>query len=241
MLNRIAISGGTYNDWVETVYTTSYISRSEIPEYQGGMSSEIQFQEVVSNSAAEGEPLGTLAGRGTQVGKKGGKITVKITEPAYIIGVCSITPRVDYSQGNDFDIMLDNLDQIHKPELDAIGFQDLQTWKLDAESLVWASGVIKEYSIGKQPAWIDYMTNHNRTCGNFAVGESEEYMVLNRAYTTKIGEGGVPSLNASTYIDPQAYNYVFADTNLEAMNFWVQMGLDIKARRKGSAKMMPTL
>ena len=60
------------------------------------MSSEIQFQEVVSNSAAEGEPLGTLAGRGTQVGKKGGKITVKISEPAYIIGLCSITPRVDY-------------------------------------------------------------------------------------------------------------------------------------------------
>ena len=135
MLNRIAISGGTYNDWVETVYSTSYINRSETPEYQGGMSSEIQFQEVISNSAAEGEPLGTLAGRGVQTGKKGGKITVKVTEPAYLIGLCSITPRVDYSQGNDFDIMLDNLDQIHKPELDAIGFQDLQTWKIDATSI----------------------------------------------------------------------------------------------------------
>ena len=133
MLNRIAISGGTYNDWIETVYTTDYISRSEIPEYQGGMSSEIQFQEVVSNSAAEGEPLGTLAGRGINVGEKGGDITVKVTEPCYLIGICSITPRVDYSQGNDFDIMLDNLDQIHKPRLDQIGFQDLLTWKMDAE------------------------------------------------------------------------------------------------------------
>ena len=143
------------------------------------MSAEIQFQEVVSNSASEGEPLGTLAGRGTQVGKKGGKITVKITEPAYVIGLCSITPRVDYSQGNDFDIMLDNLDQVHKPELDAIGFQDLQTWKLDANSLIWQSGVIKEYSIGKQPAWLDYMTNFNKTCGNFASGQSESFMCLN--------------------------------------------------------------
>ena len=116
MLNRIAISGGTYNDWIETVYTTDYISRSEIPEYQGGMSSEIQFQEVVSNSATEGEPLGTLAGRGVNVGKKGGDVTIKVTEPCYLIGICSITPRVDYSQGNDFDIMLDNLDQIHKPQ-----------------------------------------------------------------------------------------------------------------------------
>ena len=35
------------------------------------MSSEIQFQEVVSNSSTEGEPLGTLAGRGINVGQKG--------------------------------------------------------------------------------------------------------------------------------------------------------------------------
>ena len=240
MLNRIAISGGTYNDWIETVYTTDYVSRSEIPEYQGGMSSEIQFQEVVSNSAAEGEPLGTLAGRGVNVGKKGGDITVKVTEPCYLIGICSITPRVDYSQGNDFDIMLDNLDQIHKPQLDQIGFQDLLTWKMDAEQIVYANGVLKEYSVGKQPAWIDYMTNYNKTYGNFAVGESESFMVLNRIYKTT-WDGNTPKLNNSTYIDPQAYNYVFADTDLQSMNFWVQIGFDIEARIVMSAKVMPTL
>ena len=57
--------------------------------------------------------------------------------------------------------MLDNLDQIHKPQLDQIGFQDLLTWKMDAEQIVYANGVLKEYSVGKQPAWIDYMTNYN--------------------------------------------------------------------------------
>ena len=240
MLNRIAISGGTYNDWIETVYTTDYVSRSEIPEYQGGMSSEIQFQEVVSNSATEEEPLGTLAGRGINVGKKGGDITVKVTEPCYLIGICSITPRVDYSQGNDFDIMLDNLDQIHKPQLDQIGFQDLLTWKMDANQIVYENGKLKEYSAGKQPAWIDYMTNYNKTYGNFAVGESESFMVLNRIYQTE-WEGNTPKLNNSTYIDPQAYNYVFADTDLQSMNFWVQIGFDIEARIVMSAKVMRTL
>ncbi len=240
MLNRIAISGGTYNDWIETVYTTDYVSRSEIPEYQGGMSSEIQFQEVVSNSATEEEPLGTLAGRGINVGKKGGDITVKVTEPCYLIGICSITPRVDYSQGNDFDIMLDNLDQVHKPQLDQIGFQDLLTWKMDASQIVYENGVLKEYSAGKQPAWIDYMTNYNKTYGNFAVGESESFMVLNRIYQTE-WEANTPKLNNSTYIDPQAYNYVFADTDLQSMNFWVQIGFDIEARIVMSAKVMPTL
>ena len=46
MLNRIAVSGGTYQDWIETVYTNDYIERSETPIYEGGMSAELEFQEV---------------------------------------------------------------------------------------------------------------------------------------------------------------------------------------------------
>ena len=104
MLNRIAVSGGTYQDWVETVYTSSWNMHTETPMYEGGMSSEIEFQEVVSNSATADEPLGTLAGRGINTSKKGGKLHIKVKEPSYIMGIVSITPRVDYCQGNDFDM-----------------------------------------------------------------------------------------------------------------------------------------
>ena len=38
LLNRIAISGGTYKDWIETVYTTDYYFRAETPVYEGGIS-----------------------------------------------------------------------------------------------------------------------------------------------------------------------------------------------------------
>ena len=40
----------------------------------------------------------------------------------------------------------------------------------------------------------------------------------------------------TTYIDPVKFNYIFADTNLDAMNFWVQTKFDIKVRRLISAK-----
>ena len=64
-LNRIAVSGGTYREWLETVYTSgNYMERCETPTFEGGVSQEIVFQEVVSNSASQDEPLGTLAGRG---------------------------------------------------------------------------------------------------------------------------------------------------------------------------------
>ena len=45
---------------------------TETPMYEGGLSTEIEFQEVVRNSASGDEPLGTLAGRGINTQKKEG-------------------------------------------------------------------------------------------------------------------------------------------------------------------------
>lgn len=236
MLNRIAISGGSYEDWLEAVYTHDYITRAEIPIYQGGMSTEIVFQEVVSQSATEEQPLGTLGGRGTQIGDKGGLVRVKIDEPSYIIGICSITPRIDYSQGNTWDTYaLKNMSNLHVPALDGIGFQELITQQMIGDDYFIDSedNKVTMNSIGKQPAWINYMTNYNQTYGNFAEGENEAFMVLNRGFNRALG--------LSTYIDPRAFNGAFAQTDINAMNFWVQLGMKIVARRKISAKIIPNL
>lgn len=239
MLNRIAVSGGTYQDWIETVYTNNYIQREETPVYQGGMSDEIVFQEVISQSATEEEPLGSLAGRGKLQGKKkGGSLHIKINEPCYIIGICSITPRVDYCQGNRFDTDLDTLNDLHKPALDGIGFQDLTTDKMHWKGLeIDTNGVKKRKSVGKQPAWLDYMTNYNRTFGNFAIENNEAYMCLNRFYET--APNG--DINVTSYIDPRKYNYIFADTSIDALNFWAQIGVGATVRRMISAKIIPNL
>ena len=88
--------GGTYQDWVETVYTSDWNMHTETPIFEGGTSQEIVFQEVISNSASEDEPLGTLAGRGVTTSKqRGGHIKIKVTEPGYIMCIKSITQRID--------------------------------------------------------------------------------------------------------------------------------------------------
>lgn len=245
MLNRIVVSGGTYRDWLETVYTGSnYFERCETPIFEGGTSQEIVFQEVISNSASEDEPLGTLAGRGVTTNKqRGGHIKIKVTEPGYIMCITSITPRIDYSQGNDWDAELKTMDDLHKPALDGIGYQD----SINGERAWWADywnekTEINQTSVGKTVAWINYMTNVNRTFGNFATGMSEEFMVLNRQYSPKTNSNGNLDIeDLTTYIDPVKYNYIFADTNLDAMNFWTQIKFDIKARRLISAKQIPNL
>lgn len=242
MLNRVALSDGTYRSWLETVYTSDYVSRCESPVYEGGMSQEIIFDEVVSTAATEDgtEPLGTLAGRGKMGGnRRGGSLRIKVDEPSFIIGIVSITPRLDYSQGNDWDVTLDSLDDLHKPELDAIGFQDLPaSWMAWSESKWDNNGAMTERSFGKQPAWIQYMTAFNKTKGNFAINNNEAFMVLNRNY--EIDTNGEIQ-DATTYIDPTKFNYVFADTSLDAMNFWVQIAVRDISRRKMSAKVIPNL
>ena len=234
MLNRIAVSGGTYQDWVETVYTSSWNMHTETPMYEGGMSSEIEFQEVVSNSATADEPLGTLAGRGINTSKKGGKLHIKVTEPSYIMGIVSITPRVDYCQGNDFDMYFKTLDDLHKPALDGIGYQDLLTCK--------AAGWVEDsIAYGKTVAWVDYMTNYNKTYGTFAENGNEAFMVLNRIFEPKNGDFTSTEIDNTSYIDPSKYNYIFAETSAESQNFWVQIGFGIESRRVMSAKQIPNL
>ena len=257
MLNRIAVSDGTYNSWQEAVYGVTAVRMAESPIYCGGMSSEIVFDEVVSNSVAtnaagEEEPLGSLAGRGADRGSKGGQsIKIKITEPSMIMCLGSIVPRIFYSEGNKWWTMIDTMNDLHKPSLDAIGFQDLLTEEMAAWSTdLGANGSglkTPQYkAIGKQTSWIEYQTNVNQSFGGFAAGGELDWMVLNRPYHVNRlinpGEDSKPLIgDATTYIDPQLFNRAFADTKLTAKNFWVQVAFDITARRVMSAKQIPNL
>lgn len=257
MLNRIAVSDGTYNSWQEAVYGVTAVRMAESPIYCGGMSSEIVFDEVVSNSVAtnaagEEEPLGSLAGRGADRGSKGGQsIKIKITEPSMIMCLGSIVPRVFYSEGNKWWTMIDTMNDLHKPSLDAIGFQDLLTEEMAA----WSTELVKNdqnpaepayKAVGKQTSWIEYQTNVNQSFGGFAAGGELDWMVLNRPYhinkfINPEEEGKTLIGDATTYIDPQLFNRAFADTKLTAKNFWVQVAFDITTRRVMSAKQIPNL
>lgn len=248
MLNRIAVSGGTYRDWLETVYTAGkYLDRPETPVFIGGMTQYIEFDEVISKSAAEttygNQPLGDIAaiGRG---GKplNNGHIHYQCEEPGYIIGLVAITPMIDYSQGNDFDLNLQTIDDLHKPALDGIGYQDLIQEQMVGETSTYDGGSsisnLKHLAANKTVAWIDYMTNYNRTYGDFAAGEALDFMVLNRRY--EVGSDDTIK-DLTTYIDPQKYIEIFADTSIDSQNFWVQTVVQATRRGNYSAKQIPFL
>lgn len=247
MLNRIALSGGSYDDWLDAVYDHDRQKSAENPMYMGGLIQDVQFEEVISTAATSDGELGQIAGRG-RIGnfKRGGKIIVKVSEPSYIIGIASLTPIIDYSQGNDWDNNLATMNDLHKPALDAIGFQDLITeqmyWGTSYQGVADATRQTIKTSAGKQPAWINYMTAVNKTFANFANEDDQMWMTLNRKYEVNWNSQDDQSIrDLTTYIDPAKYNNIFADTRLDAQNFWVQIGVGIEARRKMSAKVIPNL
>ena len=247
MLTRVATSGGTYDDWKEAVYDFSGPRQVENPVYMGSLIKELAFEEVISTAEASSgqvnQALGTLAGRGRLTNKnKGGRIKIKCNDIGYIMGIVSLTPRIEYSQGNTWDVNLKTMDDFHKPDLDRIGYQDLMTGQMAWQQIQYngdTNTVVSEPSAGKQPAWINYMTNVDRCYGNFADRNREMFMVLNRRYDIDPTTGLIEDL--TTYIDPKKYNQIFADTNIDAQNFWVQIGVKATARRKMSAKVIPNL
>lgn len=248
MLNRIAISGGTYEDWQDSVYETVKRRQIESPIFLGGMSQEIMFDEIIQTSGGDGEEtgtLGTLGGRGKNIGQsqKGGKIHVKCDEACFIMAIVSLTPRVFYSQGNRFYMTeLDSLNDLHKPEMDGIGFQDLI-----GERMAWwdtiitpsSTSIIHRSKIGKLPAWIEYMTAYDRAYGDFAKEYGKTSLCLLRNYERGTTKGSIG--DATTYVDPQKFNYSFAYQALDAQNFWCMIGFNIKARRLMSARLIPNV
>ena len=155
-----------------------------------------------------------------------------------IIG--SITPRVDYSQGNKWWNRLQTMNDFHKPNLDGIGFQELITDEMAAfdTELNTTNGQLTYHSAGKQTAWIEYQTNVDQSFGSFAAYEELSFMAMNRNYEHNPSTGRISDL--TTYVDPTKYNVAFADTKLSAKNFWVQCAIDCIVRRKMSAKQMQT-
>lgn len=245
VLNRIAISGGSYQDWINAAYDHESPSLCITPVYHGGLSKEIVFQEVVSVAQTSTQPLGTLAGRGAMHHKhKGGDIRIKLHEHSYIIGIVSITPRLDYSQGNAWHTYgILTMNDFHKPGMDGIGWQTLiteqQAWWDTFMAGTGTGASVSQFQAGYQPAWLNYTTNINRCYGNFAFQNNEMFMTLNRRYQFNTSTGRIQDL--TTYIDPSHYNFIFAQTNLDAQNFWVQIAVDMITRRKMSASLIPNL
>lgn len=244
LVNRIVMGGDSLNDWHRAHYGTEGGSETEIPTYCGGVKTHIMFQDITSTAATEQEPHGSLAGKGYDTGTKKKKIKIEAKEQEFLMAIISITPKIAYGQGNRFFTRWETPTDWHSPRWDNLEWQDLLTDEMHAaDTRVDADNQPIYNAVGKQAAWIEQTTAYDEVFGDFCPEENLNFMVLTRNYEmTPTNDLSEFVLNdTTTYIDPRKHNYAFANTELTAQNFWVQIRFNIEAKKQIAPRLMPML
>lgn len=238
---RIQMAGNTIDDWEEAAYGSKSKRPAVKPIFEGGLSKTITFDPVISTAPSASQPTGTIVGRGVMGPKHhGGKVHVQVDEASYVMVLAHIVPKLDYSQGNDWDGDLKTMEDLHNPNKDKIGYQSLLTdWMATWDTKIQANSNLVRYQVGKQLSWTQYQTNYNECYGEFADQQSEGWMVNNRNY--EYDSLTRRMTDATAYIDPAKWNDIFAVTNRSAMNYRMQYYIGAKVEILMSANQIPGL
>lgn len=125
---------------------------------------------------------------------------------------------------------------------------------IDGEYLQTSSNAYRSLSSveGYQPAFSDYMSDIPRSYGSLSPRGSLSHWLLNRDFANvqslSYSSSSLPEVhlvreqyNGSSYVFPTNFQVPFVDNAPGATNFFVQVVLDIRARRPFSKKALPTL
>lgn len=245
-LERTLVAGNRYSEFIRSQFGISAGLRLDVPEYLGSTSTDLFFEDVESTAATTDGTLGELAGRGLGM-LSGRNHYYNVQEYGTFMIIASIVPDVDYFTGIDPELLKINMTDKFVPALDRIGFQPLLQAYLNAVPIADKDGTFTplpegqtpfDLSIGQQPAWVEYMSDVNRLHGDFT--NVLRYWVLARNVLLQ-NSSGTSYLNPSSYIDPVAFNYAFADSSDTAQNFLLQLHVNAKFRRPISKRLMPNL
>lgn len=235
------LAGNRFSEWLRAQYAVKPDIRVDMPTFIGSTSTDVVFEDVVATadtgvSGGVGGVLGSLAGRGR--GYADGKSHYFVADqPGYIMCMVSLIPRVDYFQSIERYLLDVQLSDLFVNNLNGLGLQDVLMADINAVSSVtstWSSSTNPfTVSYGKQPAWIHLMTAVNRLFGDFTESSLRGW-TLSRVFDAN---GATPS----SYIQPDLYNYAFADTSILAENFLAQFAFTIFKRSNVSKRMQPTI
>ena len=286
LANRIAkyvdksiFSDSRFGSWIKAHFGVKTNQKLCIPQFLGSITSNIVFNDIYSSAqtgnggVTDNEALGSRASLGQGYLKsKGSFVEFEATEPGVVMCLFSIIPYVSYFQGIKKMYLKTNFSDMYTPEMDAVGYDDLQKLELCAvpnyfqvfgdtnsmgTTITSINPDVYNVSIGKHPAWIEYMTSYDECHGMMAQRNQYGYWLLNRpfapysydpVYTGGDTTGAPISLNpstldvmeASTYINPDYFNTIFAVDRFTD-NFQVQLRFFDKTKQPMSKQILPHL
>lgn len=275
-IDKIDITGGRFSEYMRSRWNVAPKNDMDRPIFLGSVASYIGNRDVVAtatsstsdavNTAQGGiDNNGVYSRLGQQAGFSVGTVDqnrpVRLRADQYgtLMCVFSYVPYVDYSQGFELNDMKTTFADIYSPSMAQLGFQDVSRLEMSAlpefrtdnfntgTSPITVSDM--NVSVGKRVAWSEYMAGLNRNHGQFAYGQSLDYWVYNRMYTTEnnIGNGSYELLapygpfDSTTYVKPALWNQLFDDISPRAENYRLQANFEVFAKRPIGKRLMPHL
>lgn len=252
--NKDAMSSGTFKDWVRLHYGVTPRIMDDMPTFCGSITSELFFEDIRASATTElsggvTENLGDKASSGKGY-LNSRQVRIVADRPGYVMAIASIVPRVDYSQRLERWTNYRNISDEFRPEYNGIGLQDVLVSDLCASYSSFDGDRLAgeltsdptKASVGKQPAWIEYMSAVSQVRGTFC--NTEQDWVLTRNFTPQ--SGALPpdiatALDASAYVLPHQWNQAFAEQQVASENFLCQFFIKDFVRSSVAKRIMPHL
>lgn len=241
---KLALGDGTFDDFYAAVNGIRADTKSTVPQYVGGFSRNLDFQQIRSTAETSEANLGSYAGYMSQA--SGGHLVNFFTrEPGYLITVMTVYPELTYGGGIDSALLKTRVEDFYSPDFANIGYQPRLLREVQAFLSVdypkgsllgtpqYGLGTVNSSAIGYQPAWTEYTTAVNRSYGDLGPGGEKDFWTFHAPYVY----GGF----SFEYINPADFSYIFATNDLTVDNYFVQVGFNIKARRSIPKRLMPSL
>ena len=241
---KLALGDGTFDDFYAAVNGIRADTKATVPQYVGGFSRNLDFQQIRATAETSEANLGSYAGYMSQA--SGGHLVNFFTrEPGYLITIMTVYPEFTYGGGIDSALLKTRVEDFYSPDFANIGYQPRLLREVQAFTSVdypkgsligtpvYGAGVLNSSAIGYQPAWTEYTTAVNRSYGDLGPGGEKDFWTFHAPYVY----GGF----SFEYINPLDFSYIFATKDLSVDNYFVQVGFNIKARRSIPKRLMPSL
>ena len=250
--NNDVITNGTFKDWIRVHFGVTPKIMDDMPTFCGATSSDILFEDIRATTSAKiGDSDQYLGDKGSSAMGYGDsrRFNIEVDRPGYIMAIATLVPRVDYYQFTERYVCHTKLSDMFRPEFNGIGYQDVLVSDLntefpegwDASAAVAVDNNPFAQSVGKQPAWLEYMTAVNKVRGTFCTSEKSWVLARDMRADTDPDASLSPAENTvfSAYIDPADWNQPFADQSPTAQNFYAQFYLRHRVRSTVLKRLRP--
>lgn len=198
--------GYKYRDQIKAHYNVEVnYDTLDMPEYIGGMSRDMNVQQVTQTTENSYGNLGDFSGQAWIRGDMEHSINHFCDEEGYVIGLLSIMPVAPYTQVIPKHLLRENAFDYYSPEFGHIGFQPILNREIaPLQSFYEQNG---DEVFGYQRAWYDSLDSISEVHGKFRT--QFRNFVINRTFNS------VPQLGAdfTTMSDDDVNSVFYVDDN----------------------------